>query len=66
MSSEMDEKLIELVRNCEDLYDVSNKKYSDSVWKEKLWGQIGDELKKQVSFSVCLQRVLPVFVFRNG
>jgi len=42
----MDEKLIELVRKCEELYDMSNKKYSDSVWKEELWGQIGEELKK--------------------
>ena len=41
LSSEIDEKLIELVRKCEDLYDMSNKKYSDSVWKEKLWEQIG-------------------------
>jgi len=38
----MDEKSIELVRKC----DISNKKYSDSVWKEKLCGQIGEELKK--------------------
>jgi len=44
--SEMDEKLIELVRQCEELYDMSNKKYSDSVWKGKLRGQIGKELKK--------------------
>ena len=36
LSSEMVEKLMELVRKCEELYDVSNKKYSDSVWKEKL------------------------------
>jgi hypothetical protein len=42
----MDEKLIELVRKCEELYEMSNKKYSDSVWKEKLWGQIGEVLKK--------------------
>jgi len=42
----MDEKLIEMVRNCEELYDVSNKNYSDSVWKEKLWRQTGEELKK--------------------
>jgi hypothetical protein len=42
----MDEQLIELVRKCEELYDMSNKKYSDSVWKEELWGQIGEELKK--------------------
>ena len=46
----MDEKLIELVRNCEELYDMSNKQYGDSVWKEKLWGQIGEELKKPGKF----------------
>jgi hypothetical protein len=39
-------KLTELVRKCEELYAMSNKKYSDSAWKEKLWGQIGEELKK--------------------
>jgi hypothetical protein len=44
-SSEMDEKLTELVRKCEELYDMSNKKYSESVWKENLWGQIGEELE---------------------
>jgi hypothetical protein len=38
----MDEKLIEFVRKCEELYDISNKKYSDSFWEEKLWGQIGE------------------------
>ena len=42
----MDEKLIELVCKCEELYNMSNKKCSDSVWKEKLWGRIGEELKK--------------------
>ena len=46
LSSEMDEKLIELVPKCEELYDMSTKKYSDSVRKEKLWGKIGEELKK--------------------
>jgi len=30
-SSEMDEKLIELVRKCEELYDISNKKHRDRV-----------------------------------
>jgi hypothetical protein len=39
----MDEKLIELVRKCDELYDISRKKCSNSVWKEKLWGQIGEE-----------------------
>ena len=33
---ETDEKFKELVRICEELYDMSNKKYSDSVWREKL------------------------------
>jgi hypothetical protein len=42
----MDEKLIELVRKCQGIYDMSNKEYSDSVRKEKLWEQIGEELKK--------------------
>ena len=49
----MDEKLIEFVRKCEELCDMSNKKYSDSVWKERLWRQIGEELKKkQVNFNI--------------
>ena len=29
---------------------MSNKKYSDSVWKEKLWGQTGEELNKSGKF----------------
>jgi Zn-finger protein len=43
LSSEMDDKLIELVCKCEELYHMSDKKYSDSVWKEILWVQIGEE-----------------------
>jgi hypothetical protein len=35
-----------LVRECEEICDMSNKKYSDSVWKKKLWWQIGEQLKK--------------------
>ena len=50
LSSEIDGKLIELVSKCEELYDMSNKKYSESVWKEKLWGQTGEELKKSGKF----------------
>jgi len=30
-SSEVDEKLIELVRKCEELYDMLNKKYNESL-----------------------------------
>jgi len=29
---------------------MSNKKCSDSIWKEKLWGQIGEESKKSGKF----------------
>jgi hypothetical protein len=46
----MDVKLIELVSKCEELHEMSNKKYSDSVWKEKPCGEIGEELKKSGTF----------------
>jgi hypothetical protein len=29
---------------------MSDKKYSDSVWKGTSWGQIGEELKKSGNF----------------
>jgi hypothetical protein len=35
LSAELHDKLTELVRKCEHLYGMSNKKYSDIVWKEK-------------------------------
>ena len=50
VSSEMDEKLIELVRKCDELCDISHKKYSDSVGKEKLWGQTGEEWSHTLLF----------------
>ena len=59
----MDEKLIELVRKCEELYDMSNKKYSDSVWKEKSWGQIGKDLKKSGKFQCFVLRILKLLSF---
>ena len=34
LSTEMDETLTELVRKCEELYDMSNKKYSESEKKK--------------------------------
>ena len=63
LSSEMDEKLIELVSKWEELYDMSNKKYSDSVWKEKLWEHIGEELKKSGKFQCFLLRILKLLSF---
>jgi hypothetical protein len=35
----MEEKSTELMRKREALHDVSNKKYRDSVGKEKVWVQ---------------------------
>jgi len=53
LSAEIDGEFTEFVRKCEELCDMSNKKCSDSVRKEKLWGQISEELKKiGLSFSV--------------
>jgi hypothetical protein len=63
ISSKIDEKLIELVRKCEELDEMSNKKYSDSVWKENLLGQIGEELKKSHKFQCFLLRVLKLLSF---
>jgi len=45
----MGEKLMELVRKCEELSDLSNKKYSESG-KKISWGQIGEELKNSGKF----------------
>jgi hypothetical protein len=53
----MGEKLMKLVRKCEGLYGMSNTKYSDSVWREKLWGRVGEEMKKSGKFQ---------WVFFNG
>ena len=41
------------MRKCEELYDMSNNKCGDSVWKEKLWGKIGEDMKKSGNFQ-CL------------
>jgi hypothetical protein len=65
-SSEMDEKLIELVRKCEEIYDMSNKKYSNSVWKEKLWGQIGEELKKSGTFQLRILKFQSFYYHRSS
>jgi hypothetical protein len=66
----MDEKLIELVRKCEELYDMSNKEYSDSVWKEKLRGQIEEELNKsgkfQCFFLLLILKLLLFYYHRSS
>jgi len=66
----MDEKLAELVRKCEELYIMSNKKYGDSVWKERLWGQIGEEVKKsgkyQCFFLLHILKLLSFYCHRSS
>ena len=62
----MNKKLIELVRKCEELYDMSSKKYSDSVWKEKLWGQIGEEMKKAGQFQLRILKLLPFYYHQSS
>ncbi|KAL5233448.1 hypothetical protein ACI65C_000858 [Semiaphis heraclei] len=42
------EKLIECVRAYSGLYDLSDKKYSDSAWKDQTWKSIGEELNQPV------------------
>jgi len=42
---------------------MSNKKYSDSVWKDKLWVQIGEGLKKSGEFQRFLLRILKLLSF---
>jgi len=43
-------------------------KYSDGVWKEKLWGQIGEELKKGGKFQLRILKflsIIPEFLIIN-
>jgi hypothetical protein len=61
----MDEKLIELFHKCEELYDMGNKKCSDSVWKEKVWGQIGEKLNKSGKFLMFLFQILNLPPFNH-
>jgi hypothetical protein len=64
-SSEMDEKLIELVRECEEIHDMSNKKYSDGVRKEKLWGQIREQLKKSNKLQLRILKFQSFYYHRS-
>jgi hypothetical protein len=65
-SAEIDEKLIGLVRKCEEIYDMSNKKYGGSVWREKLWEQIGEELKKSGKFQLHKSNLLSFYYHRSS
>jgi len=52
------------VRKCEELYDMSNKKYSDSVWRK-----IGEELKNSGKFHfyfIALLKLLSFYYHRSS
>jgi len=46
------EKLIELVREHQGLYDLNHPKYSDANWKELRWKEIGQVLNQSGKLSV--------------
>ena len=60
----MDERLIELVRGHEELYDMSNKKYSDNLHKNKIWKVIGEEINKPGKCAKSLLVVIYTFTPR--
>ena len=46
LAGTMDERLIELVRGYEELFDMTNRRYSDNCYKDKIWKVIGEELNR--------------------
>jgi hypothetical protein len=42
-----DEILIELVRSHAELYDLSHPKYMDTTYKERIWKEVGQEMKQE-------------------
>jgi len=50
---EVDEKLMELMCKCEELHDMSNKEYSDSVWELLTQYCAGDKIEKNEMGWAC-------------
>ncbi|XP_074031551.1 uncharacterized protein [Leptinotarsa decemlineata] len=50
----MDEKLIELVRNHEELYNMGDKLYFDTALKNRIWTEIAEKLNETAD--KCKQR----------
>jgi hypothetical protein len=42
-----DEKLIELVRSHVELYDLSHPTYVDTTYRERIWKEVGQEMKQE-------------------
>jgi hypothetical protein len=45
-----DEKLIETVRKYELIYNLKHPKYMDSVKKDLVWKEVGEQLKQPGKF----------------
>jgi hypothetical protein len=41
------EKLIELIQSHVELYDLSHPKYMDTMYKERIWREVGQEVKQE-------------------
>jgi hypothetical protein len=58
LSSEIDKKLIGLLRKYEELYDMASKKYSDCFWKENC----GDNSEFSYIYNSCNSQCFFFFV----
>lgn len=50
MDSEKVEKLIELVSEYDELYDMSNNNYSNQTRRDEIWSKIGNELNENGNY----------------
>lgn len=62
VACKMDEQMIELVREHEELYDMSHRKYMDTPHKNKLWDEIGQTLKTGKHINKFLNLLLNSYV----
>lgn len=60
-----DEKLIELVRQYPELYDINHKKYLDTAFKIKIWTSIGVDMKSDGEYYVIFIFILTIRFFTD-
>ncbi|CAH0546179.1 unnamed protein product [Brassicogethes aeneus] len=60
MDGEKIEKLILLVNEYEELYDMSNKNYSNQNRREIIWGEIGKKINESGEFSFMYVNIINV------
>jgi len=65
--SEIDEKLIELVRSHEELYNFEDQKHSDNFHKNKLWRTFGAQLNKsKLNYTFLFVKTLHLSFYWQG